>query len=154
MKKDCLHFLLWLTVNYWTVKQQMLLLCCKLFQNVLRLSYKCVGITVWCQDGWELYWDFWKRYAFSGVFFFLFFEIAGRNISGEEKNKNPFLETFLAAPQTLQHSRFQKATFIFNPSNVYGNTSICSAVLCPIIIVVFVTKFKMCYWSGFRWLRG
>lgn len=161
-KRECLHFLLWLTVNYWTVEQQMRRPCCKLFQMALTLSYGCVGMTVCCLDGWELYWDFWKRFAFSVGFVVLCWDSWDRHFKGgkkEEKTK-PLIGNLFKQPPRLKHSRFQKVAFISSPppptSNVYRNTNMCSSILDPIITVVFVTKCKMCYcyWPGVRWLRG
>lgn len=110
MKKACLHFRLWLTVNYRTVKQQMLLPHCELFQIVLRLSYVCVGITLWCQDVWESYWDFWKRYAFS-----VSWDIWDRHFRDkrEEKTKTFYWKHFSQPLRLLNTAGFTKPLSFF-----------------------------------------
>ena len=141
MKKDCLPFLLWLTVNYWTVKQQMLPPCCKLFHIVLRLSW---GTYVWeslLPECLRVVLGFLRK-----ICIFCILRYLGQTHQGKKGSKDKDL--FLVSTQQVSQSHFH-----FPPLRKSTETPI-NVVPYLIIVAVFVTKYKICCWSGFGWLRS
>lgn len=118
MKKDCLPFLLWLTVNYWTVKQQMLPPCCKLFHIVLRLS--------WATYVWESLLPECLRVVLGflrKICIFCILRYLGQTHQGgkRKQRQRPFFGFNTAG--------FTKPLSFPPPSKVYRNTNKCSAIL-------------------------
>lgn len=109
MKKDCLHFLLWLAVNYFSsgttdaANSSKLFLDAAMYMWELCLRPGCVRVVA----------AFLKK-----IRVFCCFETSGKETARERGGENPrnlSLGAYLAVPQTLKQNRFHKATVFPRP---------------------------------------